>query len=169
LYVLFFIELGTRRVHLAGVTGHPDGAWVTQQARNLLLVLGDQGPGRPRVLLRDRDAKFTRAFDDVFRTGGAEVLITPVQAPNANAYAERWIRTVRAECLDWLLIVGRGHLERVLWVYVEHYNAHRPHRALRLEPPDPPLGPTVTSEHRHRVHRRDRLGGLLHEYHRQAA
>jgi putative transposase len=169
LYVLFFIELGTRRVHLAGVTGHPDGAWVTQQARNLLLVLGDQGPGRPRVLLRDRDAKFTRAFDDVFRSGGAEVLITPVQAPNANAYAERWIRTVRAECLDWLLIVGRGHLERVLRVYVEHYNAHRPHRALRLEPPDPPLGPTVTSEHRHRVHRRDRLGGLLHEYFRQAA
>jgi transposase len=135
LYVLFFIELGTRRVHLAGVTGHPDGAWVTQQARNLLLVLGDQGPGRPRVLLRDRDAKFTRAFDDVFRSGGAEVLITPVQAPNANAYAERWIRTVRAECLDWLLIVGRGHLEQVLRIYVEHYNAHRPHRALRLEPP----------------------------------
>jgi len=121
-----------------------------------------------RFLLRDRDAKFTRSFD-VFRSEGAEVLLTPVQAPNANAYAERWIRTVRAECLDWLLIAGRGHLERVLRVYVAHYNAHRPHRALRLEPPDPPANPTVISGDRHRVHRRDRLGGLLHEYHRQAA
>ena len=168
LYVLFFIELDTRRVHLAGVTANPDGAWVTQQARNLLLVLGERGR-RMRFLIRDRDAKFTRAFDDVFRSEGAEVLLTPVQAPNANAYAERWIRTVRAECLDWLLIVGRGHLEQVLRVYVEHYNAHRPHRALGLEPPDPPAGPTVISEDQHRVHRRDRLGGLLHEYHRQAA
>ena len=136
LYVLFFIELDTRRVHLAGVTAHPDGAWVTQQARNLLLVLGERGR-QLRFLLRDRDAKFTRSFDDVFRSEGAEMLVTPVQAPNANAYAERWIRTVRAECLDWLLIVGRGHLEQVLRVYVEHYNAHRPHRALGLQPPDP--------------------------------
>jgi putative transposase len=166
--VLFFIELGTRRVHLAGVTAHPDGAWVAQQARNLRLVLGERGR-RVRFLVRDRDAKFTRAFDDVFRSDDAEVLITPVQAPNANAYAERWIRPVRAECLDWVLITGRGHLEQVLRIYVEHYNGHRPHRALQLEPPDPPVGPTVTSEHRHRVHRRDRLNGLLHEYYRQAA
>ena len=101
------------RVHLAGVTANPDGAWVTQQARNLLLVLDGRGR-RVRFLLRDRDAKFSRSFDDVFRVEGAEVLVTPVQAPNANAYAERWIRTVRAECLDWLLIVGRGHLEQVL-------------------------------------------------------
>jgi putative transposase len=168
LYVLFFIELDTRRVCLAGVTAHPDGAWVAQQARNLLLMLGDRGR-RLRFLLRDRDAKFTRAFDDVFQSGGAEVLITPVQAPNANAYAERWIRTVRAECLDWLLVVGRDHLEQVLRVYVEHYNVHRPHRALGLEPPDPPAGPTVISGNRRHVHRRDRLGGLLHEYYRQAA
>ena len=166
LYVLFFIELGTRRVHLAGVTAHPDGAWVTPQARNLLMPA--DGP-RPRFLLCDRDAKFTRAFDDVFRSEGTEVLTTPVQAPNANAYAERWIRTVRAECLDWLLIVGRGHLEQVPGVYVDHYNVHRSHRALRLEPPDPPVGSTVISENRRRVRRRDRLGGLLHEYHRQAA
>jgi transposase len=165
LYVLFFIELSSRRVHLAGVTAHPDGAWVTQQARNLLML-----EHRPlQFLIRDRDAKFTRAFDDVFSSEGTKALVTPVQAPNANAYAERWIRTVRAECLDWLLIGGRGHLEQVLRIYVEHYNAHRPHRALRLEPPDPPVGPTVTSEPRHRVHRRDRLGGLLHEYFRQAA
>jgi putative transposase len=97
------------------------------------------------------------------------VLLTPVQAPNANAYAERWIRTVRVECLDWLLITGRGHLEQVLWVYVEHYNSHRPHRALGLEPPAPPAGPTVNSGNRRRVHRRDLLGGLLHEYYRPAA
>jgi hypothetical protein len=129
--VLFFIELGTRRVHLAGVTAHPDGAWVTQQARNLRLVLGERGR-RVRFLVRDRDAKFTRAFNDVFRSDDAEVLITPVQAPNANAYAERWIRPVRAECLDWVLITGRGHLEQVLRIYIEHYNGHRPHRALQL-------------------------------------
>jgi hypothetical protein len=97
------------------VTANPNAAWVTQQARNLLLVLGERGR-RPRFLVRDRDAKFCRGFDDVVRAEGAEVLVTPVQAPNANAYAyaERWIRTVRAECLDWLLIVGRGHLEQVL-------------------------------------------------------
>lgn len=166
--MLFFIELDTRRVHLAGVTAHPDGAWVAQQARNLLLMLGGRGR-RLRFLVRDRDAKFTRAFDDVFRSEGADVLITPVQAPNANAYAERWIRTVRAECLDWLLITGRGHLDQVLRVYVEHYNVHRPHRALRLEPPDAPAGPTIIREDQRPVHRRDRLGGLLHEYHRQAA
>jgi putative transposase len=166
LYVLFFIELGTRRVHVAGVTANPDGAWVTQQARNLLMP----GQGRcPRFLLRDRDAKFTRAFDEVFRSEGADVLITPVQEPNANAYAERWIRTVRAECLDWLLIVGRGHLEQVLRIYVEHYNGHRPHRALGLESPDAPSGPVVIGDNQRRVLRRDRLSGLLHEYHRQAA
>jgi putative transposase len=169
LYVLFFIELGTRRIHLAGVTAHPDGPWVTQQARNLRLMLGNQGSRRLRVVLRDRDAKFTRAFDDVFGAEGAQVLITPVQAPNANAHAERWIRTVRAECLDWLLIVGRSHLEQVLRVYVEHYNSHRPHRALGLEPPGPSVGPTVIRGNRRRVHRRDRLGGLLHEYYRPAA
>jgi putative transposase len=102
-------------------------------ARNLRLVLGERGR-RVRFLIRDRDAKFARAFDDVFHSDGAEVLITPVQAPNANAYAERWIRTVRAECPDWLLITGRGHLEQVLRIYVAHYNGHRPHRALQLGP-----------------------------------
>jgi transposase InsO family protein len=168
LYVLFFIELDTRRVHLAGVTANPTGSWVAQQARNLLLVLGEPGR-RLRHLLRDRDAKFTRAFDDLFRSEGAEILLTPVQAPNANAYAERWVGTVRAECLDWLLIVGQGHLEQVLRVYVQHYNRHRPHRALSLEAPDPPTELSVAAKDRQgKVHRRDLLGGLLHEY-RQAA
>jgi len=122
LYVLVFIELDTRRVHLAGVTAYPDGAWVAQQARNLLLVIAERGQ-QLRFLVRDRDAKLTRSFDDVIRSEGADVLVTPVQAPNANAYAECWIRTVRAECLDWLLIHGRGHLEQVLRVYVEHTTA----------------------------------------------
>jgi putative transposase len=168
LYVLFFIELDTRRVHLAGVTGHPDSAWVTQQARNLLLVLGERGR-QVRFLLRDRDAKFCRSFDDVFYSEGAQVLVTPVRAPTANAYAERWVGTVRAECLDWLLIVGRGHLEQVLRVYVEHYNRHRPHRALQLEAPDRPARLRVVGEGQEgRVLRRDLLGGLLHEYRRAA-
>jgi putative transposase len=168
LHVLFFIELGSRRVHLAGVTANPSGAWVTQQARNLLLMLGEGGR-ELRFLLRDRDAKFSRAFDDVFRSEGAQVLLTPVQAPKANAYAERWIGTVRAECLDWLLIVGRAHLQQVLRIYVEHYNRHRPHRVLRLEPPDRPSGLTVIGEDQPGiVHRRDLLGGLLHEYRRAA-
>jgi putative transposase len=168
LYVLFFIELDTRRVHLAGVTANPDGAWVAQQARNLLLVLYDRGR-RVRFLVRDRDAKFCRAFDDVFGSQGAEVLRTPVQAPNANAYAERWVRTVRAECLDWLLIVGRDHLEQVLGVDIQHYHQHRPHLALSLEAPDPPTELRAAAKDRHRkVHRRDLLGGLLHEYRRAA-
>ena len=102
---MFFIELATRRVHLAGVTSNPNGAWVTQQTRNLFLAAADAGQ-RLRFVLRDRDAKFCGGFDEVFRAEGAEIVVTPVQAPNANAYAERWIRTVRAECLDWLLMLA---------------------------------------------------------------
>jgi transposase InsO family protein len=167
LYVLFFIELDTRRVHLAGVTATPTGGWVTQQARNLLLALEERGR-RVRFLLRDRDAKFCRSFDDVFRAEGAEILLIPVQAPTANAYAERWVGTVRADCLDWLLILGRNHLEQALRVYVEHYNRHRPHRALRLDAPDPPNVTTVGKDRPGRLHRRDLLGGLVHEYRRAA-
>ena len=162
--MLFFIELDTRRVHVGGVTAHPDGAWVTQQARNLLLVLSERGQ-QVRFLLHDRDAKFSHSFDEVFGSEGAEVLLTPVRAPRANAYAERWVRTVRAECLDWLLIIGRHHLEQVLRVCVGHYNQHRPHRALELEAPDLPAGlTTVAEDQQHSMHRRDLLGGLLHEY-----
>ena len=168
LYVLFFIELDSRRVHLTGVTANPDGRWVTQQARNLLLVLGERGR-QVRFLVHDRDAKFCHGFDEVFRSDGGEVLRTPVRAPTANAHAERWVRTVRAECLDWLLIVGRGHLDRVLRVYVAHYNRHRPHRALELEPPDPSAhARTFTEARPSQVHRHDLLGGLLHEYQRAA-
>jgi hypothetical protein len=156
-----------RTRHQAGAPGRgdrqPDSRWVTQQARNLLLVLEERGR-RVRFILRDRDAKFTHAFD-VFRSEGGEVLVTPVQAPKANAYAERWVRTVRAECLDWLLTVGRTHLEQVLRVYVEHYNRHRPHRSLGLAAPDRPAGLAVVGEDQPgEVRRRDLLGGLLHEY-----
>jgi hypothetical protein len=135
---------------------------------NLFLATADGGL-RLRFVLRDRDAKVHRGCDDVFRAEGAEVVVTPVQAPNANADAERWIRTVRAECLDWLLVVGRGHLEQVLRIYVEHYNRRRPHRALGLDPPGPSAGLTLVGEARRaRVRRRDLLGGLLHEYRRAA-
>ena len=168
LYVLFFIELDSRRVHLGGVTANPAGGWVTQQARNLLLVLDERGR-QVRFLLRDHDAKFTRSFNDLFRSQDADILVTPVRAPQANAYAERWVRTVRTECLDWLLIVGRSHLEQILRVYVQHYNRHRPHRALGLRPPDPLARPAVRAEdNRSAVRRRDLLGGLLHEYRRAA-
>jgi putative transposase len=168
LYVLFFIELDTRRVHVGGVTAHPGGAWVTQQARNLLLALSERGQ-QVRFLLHDRDDKFSHSFDEVFGSEGAEVLLTPVRAPRANAYAERWVRTVRTECLDWLLIIGRHHLEQVLRVYVGHYSQHRPHRALELEAPDLPAGlTTVAEDQQHSMHRRDLLGGLLHEYRRAA-
>jgi putative transposase len=122
-----------------------------------------------RFLVRDRDTKFCRGFDDVVHAEGAEVLVTPVQAPHANAYAERWVRTVRTECLDWLLIVSRGHLEQVLRIYVQHYNEHRPHRALGLEPPSPSAGLTLVGDpRRDRVRRRDLLGGLVREYRRAA-
>ncbi len=155
-YVLFFIELDTRRVHLAGVTLNPGGAWVAQQARNLAMggVLD-----RFRFLIRDRDSKFTTTFDAVFATEGVRVIKTPAHTPVANAYAERFVRTVRRECLDWLLIYNERHLNSGLGEYVAHYNAERPHRALELHPPDPPERPTTG-----RLERRDRLAGLIHEY-----
>ncbi|MGH3085460.1 MAG: integrase core domain-containing protein [Gaiellaceae bacterium] len=164
LYVLFFIELGSRRVHVAGCTANPTGAWVTQQARQFAWTLQER-PGSFRFLIRDRDSKFTRDFDALFASEGIEVIKTPVRAPKANAIAERFVRTARAECLDWLLILNRRHLERVLRIFVDHYNTHRPHRSLNLAPPEP-------SEQRVRavsqpiaaVERRARLGGLIHEY-----
>jgi putative transposase len=163
LYVLFFIEIGTRRVWLAGVTAHPDGAWVTQQARNLMLELP-----APRFLIRDRDTKlFCAHFDEVFRSETTTVVRTPIRAPRANAFAERWVRTVRRECLDWTLIVNRRHLERVLRVYVDHYNGHRPHRGLDLRAP---VGrrPPATGGPNGAIVRRDILGDLIHEYGRAA-
>jgi putative transposase len=166
LYVLFFLELGSRRVHLAGCTRNPDGRWTTQQARQLAWSLSERATPA-RFLIHDRDSKFSRAFDDVFQSEGVEIIRTPFRAPQANAYAERWVGTVRRDCLDWLLISSRKQLERVLRAYVDHYNTHRPHRSLGLRPPTPGLR-LVGSSPPDRVHRRDRLGGLIHEYARAA-
>jgi putative transposase len=163
-YVLFFIELASRRVHLAGVTTNPSGAWVAQQARNLAIA---DKLANVRYLIHDRDSKFSHAFDEVFRSEGITVIHTPVRAPQANAYAERFVRTIRNECLDWLLVVGRRHLEHTLRTYITHYNGERRHRALKLRPPQPgrrPSPPPPSAIERH-----DLLGGLIHEYHPSAA
>lgn len=165
LYVLFFIEHGTRRVHLAGVTAHPTGAWAAQQARNLLMDLGERAEA-VKFLIRDRDTKFTAAFDAIFTAIGIRIINTPVQAPKANAIAERWIDTVRRECTDRLLILGERHLHHVLSEYTDHYNRHRPHRTLGQTPPGG--RPFSEAGDGFRVLRRDRLGGLIHEY-RQVA
>jgi putative transposase len=164
-YALLFIEIATRRVHLAGVTSNPNASWATQQARNFV-ARWDTVPFR--FLIRDRDAKYTSAFDEVFGTEGMRILRTPIQAPKANAFAERFIGTLRRECLDRILILGQGHLESVLRTYFEHYNGHRPHRALDMSAPNPRLLQTDHVDKRRRLWRRDILGGLIHEYERAA-
>jgi len=164
LYILFFIELERRQVFLAGVTAHPDSRWATQQARNLAMTLEESGR-RFRFLVRDRDTKFVASFDEVFASEGTRVIKTPVRSPRANACAERFVGTARRECLDWVLIFGRGHLERVLAEFVGHYNTARPHRAIDLDAPVP-LQPV--SETKAAICRVDRLGGLIHEYRRAA-
>jgi putative transposase len=164
LYVLFFIELDTRRVHLAGITTNPTGDWATQQARNHV----ERFDPAVRFLIRDRDTKYTAQFDAVFHSEGVTIVKTPVRAPVANAYAERWIGTARRECLDRILILGAGHLACVLGEYVEHYNTHRPHRALHQHPPEQPVTATTGTVDRQRVQRHARLGGLINEYHAAA-
>jgi transposase InsO family protein len=168
LYVLFVIELEHRRVHLAGVTAHPTAAWVTQAARNLVMDL-DEHTHRFRFLIRDRDGKFSGAFDAVFAAASIQVLKIPPRAPRANSFAERWVRTVRTECLDWILVRSRHHLERIVTEYLRHYNTARPHRGIDLDVPVPPVDITRARTHQSgRVDRVDVLGGLIHEY-RQAA
>jgi putative transposase len=163
LYVLFIVEVERRRVHVLGVSAHPVGEWVPQIARNLLMDLGERA-NRFRFLIRDRDTKFTATFDAVFAGGGIDVIKTPPRAPRANAHAERWVATARAECLDWILIRNPGHLQRVLTIYTEHYNRSRPHRSLDLQPPIPLGAPAGDGA----VQRVDLLGGLIHEYQRAA-
>jgi putative transposase len=167
LYVLFFIQVSTRQVLAVGVTAQPDSAWITQQARNATMNLNDRQLST-RFLLRDHDAKFTRPFDDVFCGERVKVIRTPIQAPKGNAYAERWVQTVRMECLDWTLVLGRRHLLRLLRIYVRHYNQQRPHRGLALRVPLP--GEQCLRDGSARlVRRRDVVGGLIHEYHSVAA
>jgi putative transposase len=168
LYVLFVVELDRRRVHLAGITAHPTGEWVAQAARNLLMDL-DEHAHRLRFLIRDRDAKFTAPFDAVVAAAGIATVKIPPRAPRANAYAERWVRTVRTECLDWTLIRNRQHLQQVLTRYLEHYNTGRPHRGIGLQTPVPAIATTVTTlPTAGSLERVDVLGGLIHEYRRAA-
>jgi transposase InsO family protein len=164
LYVLFFIEIASRRVHLAGCTAHPDGEWVTQQARQVAWTFAERAD-RVRFLIRDHDRKFTDTFDAVFEAQGTRIVRTPIQVPEANGIAERFVRTVRSECLDWLLIVNTSHLQRAFTVFIDHYNGRRPHRSLDLTPPNgrPAIG-NSTGAQVIALKRRDRLGGLLHEY-----
>ena len=160
--MLFVIEHHNRRVHLAGVTAHPTAAWTVQQARNTLMGLGERADGL-RFLIRDRDAKYTDAFDAVFTAAGMRIIRTPVQAPRANAICERWIANARRECTDRILITGPRHLRRALSEYADHYNTHRPHRALSQRPPVSKVAAAPANE-KISVRRHDRLGGLIHEY-----
>ena len=162
-YVLFIIEIDSRVVHLLGITTNPAMAWVTQVARNFTADLEEAGR-RFRFPVRDRDTKFTTSFDAVFASIGVESIRTPVRSPRANAFAERWVRTAREECLDHLLVYSRRHLESVLTEYVDHYNQARPHRGLQLAPPSPCHETLNTGE----VRRHDVLGGIIHEYDRAA-
>lgn len=164
LYILVFIELGSRRVYFGGCTAHPNNAWVTQQARQLIWELDAQGR-QVHFLIHDNDAKFTDAFDTVFRSENIHVIPTPLCAPNANAYAERWVRSVREECLDKLLILNEGHLRRVLRDYVAYYNTARPHQGIHLQTPIPRKLSTLDGA----VQCRNVLGGIIHDYYREAA
>jgi putative transposase len=169
MYVLFFIEVASRRVYFAGCTAHPDADWVTQQARQVAWTLADRAEPM-RFLIRDRDRKFTDSFDAVFEAQNIRIVRTPVQTPQTNGIAERFVRTARAECLDWLLILNAAHLKRALTVFIDHFNGRRPHRSLDVLPPNGPTSETMwrTGTPPLAVKRRDRLGGLLHEYERVA-
>jgi len=164
-HVFFVVEVGTRYVPILGVTAHPDGAWTVQQARNLLMELGERA-ARVRFLIQHRAGQFTEAFDAVFASAGIEVVKIPPRSPQANAYAERWVRTARAEVTDRMLLTGPRHLHAVLDGYAVHYHQHRPHRARNLRPPgaDEVAPPLVVDVAAPEIRRRRILGGLINEY-----
>lgn len=162
LYVFFFIEIGTRRVYLAGVTSHPNGLWVAQQARQFVWTL-EERDGEFRHLIRDRDGKYSRAFDDVFRSEQINIIRTPVRAPNVNAFAERFVRTLREECLDELIVINERHLQNILVEFIDYYNSRRPHQG--LEQQSPIEQPSSSSEGM--VTKRKVLGGIINDYYRQ--
>ena len=159
------MEIESRAVHLLGVSAHPAGAWTAQQARNLLMDLGERA-GQFKFLIRDRDSKFTTAFDGVFSGNGTRVIKTPVRSPRANSFAERFVGTLRRECLDHVLILGERHLRKILAEYIRHYNGHRPHQGLQQKPPLRQPGHPVDISVR--IERRQILGGLISEYRRAA-
>ena len=165
LYVLFVMEIRTRRVHVLGVTAHPTGSWTAQQARNVLMDLGERA-GHFKFLVRDRDSKFTAAFDEVLVGNGVRIIKTPVRSPRANSFAERYVGTLRRQCLDHLLIHGEQHLRRTLTEYARHYNEHRPHKSREQRPPlhDPGQAVDVTA----RIKRTHVVQGLISEYRRAA-
>jgi putative transposase len=163
--VFFVIEVGTRHVHVLGMTAHPDGSWTVQQARNLLMDLGERAT-RFRFLIRDRAGRFTDAFDAVLSGAGIEVVKIPPRSPRANAYAERFVLTVRTEVTDRMLIFGERHLRMILAQYETHHNGRRPHRSRQLRPPRPDH--PVVGLSRERIQRRAVLGGLINEYERAA-
>jgi putative transposase len=164
IYALIIIEHGTRRVHLAGVTAHPDGSWTTQAARNFLMDLGQRATC-VKFLIRDRAGQFTESFDAVFTADGIRILLSPPQAPRANAICERMIGTLRRELFDQLLIVNEHHLRRVLTEYLGHYNSARPHRTLgQLPPARAHARPPHIDLAERRVRRKQVLGGLTYEY-----
>jgi putative transposase len=165
LYVLFVMEIQTRRVHILGITAHPTGAWTAQQARNLLMELGERAD-QFEFLIRDRDSKFTPVFDDVFAGNGVRIIKTPIRSPRANSFAERYVGTLRRECLDHLLIYGEQHLRQILTEYAQHYNKHRPHQSREQRPPlhEPRQTIDVTA----RIKRRQAVHGLISEYRRAA-
>ena len=162
-YVLFFIELQTKRVYLAGCTSHPETAWVTQQARQMVWQLEDRDPAI-HFLIHDRDTKFVMAFDSVFQSTNTRIIGTPFRAPNANACAERWVRTVRHECLNKRIIVNQAHLRHVLTEYVTYYNRSRPHQGLDQQ--SPVARPTSTLVGK--VYSRPVLEGIIHDHYRAA-
>jgi hypothetical protein len=160
-YVLFFLEIGTRRVHLAGVTANPNGQWVAQQARQYIWAI-EEREETFRCLIHDNDKKLTKMFDDVFQSKQIRVIHTPIEAPNANSFAERWVRSVREECLDHVLILSEGHLRRVLQTYIEYYNTRRPHQSLEQQAPIPYPEPAKSGT----VNCRQLLGGIINDYYR---